>query len=206
MKGKENIIELTSLDFKRQGIHQDLLDDFLNMATNPNTDIIKYRTNAFIGISSSGEQEAIPYHIIKGVEKDNSYNTYVIIINSKKFDDYYKKLKKSCVFRKKTDKGVKIDGLIFSISPPQIIYGKKKISIPVGSKQYCVCKILFSREIGEVVSWDEIAEEIDGLEKRDLQSSWRTVYDAVIAVNKKVEKKIGKKIFITSRKSFHRIV
>ncbi len=95
----------------------------------------------------------------------------------------------------------------FTENPPQIIFGSIKIPIPPDSKQLCVCRIMFNRGKGETVCWDEIAIEIDGGKcNSGKETNWRGVYDAVLTINKKVKRKIGKKLFQTSRKSFHRIM
>lgn len=95
----------------------------------------------------------------------------------------------------------------FMENPPQITWGNIKIPIPPSSIQSCICRVLFNKPIGETVSWDEIAEEIDGNSIRNSgkESNWRNVYDAVSAVNKKFKNKTAVKIFKTSRKSFSRI-
>jgi len=106
------------------------------------------------------------------------------------------------------NKGLKIVNEIsgfpeFTEMPPQIIWGDIIIPIPPASIQFCVCKVLFAKELGEVVSWDEVAEEFDGDDSQE--TSWRAVYDAVRLVNKKVKDKTGKIIFKTHRKSFSMI-
>lgn len=95
----------------------------------------------------------------------------------------------------------------FVENPPQIIFGDIKIPIPPDSKQLYVCRVMFNNEKGKIVSWDEIAEEIDGGKcNSGKETNWRAVYDAVLAINKKVKRKTGKKLFQTSHKSFHRIM
>ena len=84
-------------------------------------------------------------------------------------------------------------------NPPKIVWGNVEILLPVGSKQFDVCKSLFQREKGEIVCWDEIAEEMD-----DLDIKWRTIYDAVRKVNKKVEEKTELKLFCVKGRTFYR--
>ncbi|MBP8707912.1 MAG: hypothetical protein KBH94_04235 [Caldisericia bacterium] len=84
-------------------------------------------------------------------------------------------------------------------NPPKIVWGNVEIPLPVGSKQFDVCKSLFQREKGKIVCWDEIAEEMD-----DLDIKWRTIYDAVRKVNKKVEEKTELKLFCVKGRTFYR--
>jgi len=93
----------------------------------------------------------------------------------------------------------------FSENPPTITWGDFKIKIPVNSKQLVACRIMFRKSIGELVSWDEIAEEIDGSENGEIITKPRTIYDAVKIVNEKVENKTKQKLFELHKTSFSRL-
>lgn len=107
--------------------------------------------------------------------------------------------------KKELDKKKQIMGSPkFNENPPQIIWGEIIVPIPEGSYELYACRVLFKKNLGETVSWDEIMEKIigdDNFEKKD----WRKVYDTILRINKKVKNKTGKNIFKTSRKSFSRI-
>lgn len=92
----------------------------------------------------------------------------------------------------------------FTEMPPQITWEGEIISIPPNSKQFCVCKVAFTKIVGEVVHWDEVAEEIDGQPKEELKTNWHTVYNAVRLINQKIEHRVGRKLFKSTKYSFTR--
>jgi len=98
-----------------------------------------------------------------------------------------------------------VSTLKFFDNPPRITFGKNTIDIPANSLQFCTCKVAFSKEIGEIIHWDEVAEEIDGKKKDNLETTWRSVYDALRQINKKVVSKTGKPLFKVSKLSFYRL-
>ena len=93
----------------------------------------------------------------------------------------------------------------FSESPSQIKWLGEVIPIPPNTYQYCACIITFQKQPGEIVHWDEIGEYIDGLPKANVKSSWQRVYNTMLAINERVEKKVGKRLFETTRKSCRRV-
>ena len=93
----------------------------------------------------------------------------------------------------------------FTEQPPQIRWLGAIVSIPANSKRLCVCRVMFSKASGEVVSWDEIADEIDGGKKVTNKTSWRSVYDAIYEINKKVKAVCGENLFESTRQSFRRV-
>lgn len=93
----------------------------------------------------------------------------------------------------------------FTEQPPQIRWLGALIPIPWDSKQLCVCRVMFSKKVGEIVSWDEIANDIDGTKEHEHKTGQRSVYDAVLEVNAKIETICGEKLFKTARKSFSRM-
>lgn len=94
---------------------------------------------------------------------------------------------------------------VFSENPSQINWHGKVIPIPPNSKQFCACRVAFSKAIGEPVHWDEIAVEIDGQPKEELKTNWHTVYNAVRLINQKIENRVGHKLFKSAKLSFVRI-
>ncbi|NNM83756.1 hypothetical protein HKL94_00865 [Candidatus Parcubacteria bacterium] len=92
----------------------------------------------------------------------------------------------------------------FTENPAQIEWSGISVSIPPNSKQFCVCRVMFNRASGEIVSWDDIADEIDGGKGVTNKTTWRSVYDAVREINKRVEAACGEKLFETTRQSFRR--
>lgn len=94
---------------------------------------------------------------------------------------------------------------VFSEHPPQIQWLGAIVSIPANSKRLCVCRVMFSKDPGETASWDEIADEIDGGKKVTNKTSWRSVYDAIYDMNKKIEEICGEKLFESTRQSFRRV-
>jgi len=59
--------------------------------------------------------------------------------------------------------------------------GNKKYYIEPGSKEFDICKFLFSKNIGELFSWDEVCDE----NEPDFNS--KAVYDAIRRMNDKVK-------------------
>ncbi len=153
-----------------------------------NTDFLKDVISCLEKLEEDGEIKFLSINNEKKLIKDINY------LNSPE-DKIYLKFTKTAKRMYGSPK--------FIENPPQIIWGDIKIPIPHGSRQFCVCRVLFNKKIDEIVSWDEIMEEIIGGEDFK-KNDWRTVYDAVCAVNKKVKEKTGKNIFRTSRKSFSR--
>jgi len=202
---RDKCAQLTSLSFKRIGLDEDEVDDFLQLGVKKDILIYQKDAEAFQNIETD-EALFIPYGCICA-EVDNSgrckydyprnYMDYAFIINRKKFDAYFQKLKKEAGKLKSVP--------TFKENPPRIVIGDKIIPIENSTNQHYACRVLFSKKIGEIVSWDEIAEEIRGNDEIE-QDDWRSVYDTVCALNKKVKEKTGITLFKTSRKSFHRLI
>src|SRR3989344_40105 len=93
----------------------------------------------------------------------------------------------------------------FIEKPPQIKWLDTLIPIPPNSKRFYVCRAMFSKPVGDEVSWDEIADVIDGGKDVTNKTSWRSVYDAIYEINKRVEAICGKKLFEPTRRSFRRV-
>jgi len=119
---------------------------------------------------------------------------FKILINIEDFDEfdqYRKKVKERLKQIKDTDKP------IFIIKEGLILFEGKKCKIPHDTKQYDLCKIMFSKAINERVSWDEIANVWKGYsiglykgKDQIKKEEWREVYDSVNAVNRKVKQKL----------------
>lgn len=93
---------------------------------------------------------------------------------------------------------------VFTENPSEVHWRGAIVAIPPNSKQFCVCCVMFSKAPGETVSWDEIAEKIDGDKYVTNKSSWRSVYDAISLINQKIHAVCGEKLFESTRQSFRR--
>lgn len=79
-----------------------------------------------------------------------------------------------------------------------VILGGQKVSFTYASNQYYMCQALFS---APKKKWetDELIEKFG--ENHD-SSSWRKVYDAAAAINKKTAPALGPKLIVTSNKTY----
>lgn len=82
----------------------------------------------------------------------------------------------------------------FDANEGSIIWGKKKCKLPFKRNEYYLCEVLFSKPFGTRVSESNILEAIDRESSR--KEGQRTVYDAVIAVNKRAAQAFGIKKFL----------
>ena len=203
---RDKCVHLTSLMFKRAGLDEDEVNEFLQLGAEKGLFTYQKEAEAFNNTKTNKTiivpKDSIASKIdnVRKTEHDypKGYIDYALIINRKKLDTYFQKLKKEA--------GKLKSAPIFKENPPRIVIGDKIIKIEYGSIQHCACRIMLNRAIGEVVEWDEIAEEIDGQDKLNLKTTWRSVYDAIVVINKKFREKTGKSLFKTSRKSFYRLI
>ena len=79
------------------------------------------------------------------------------------------------------------------------------VSIRPNSKQFCVCRVAFSKQVGESVSWDEVADDIDQVPEEGRKTDWRVIYDTARQINKKITEATGKPLFKVSKLSFSRL-
>ena len=93
----------------------------------------------------------------------------------------------------------------FSENPPEIRWRGETVSIPPNSKQLCVCRVVFSKAVGEVVSWDEVKEEIDGGKKVHRRTTKKRITDTIRQINKKTTAAFGEPLLQTSKLSFYRL-
>ena len=93
----------------------------------------------------------------------------------------------------------------FSENPPEIRWRGETVSIPLDSKQFCVCRVAFRKAAGEAVSWDEVVDEIDGGKEVHRKTTKKSVYDAIRQINKKTTGVVGQPLFEISKLSFYRI-
>jgi len=80
-------------------------------------------------------------------------------------------------------KSVKIN---YNDEEPAINVGNKKVALPPYKNEHCLCREMFERKISESVDWSIIYEEMTGKESTD-KENWRTVYDAMNALNKRIQ-------------------
>jgi len=104
--------------------------------------------------------------------------------------------------------------LLFDIQKGCIMLGNKKCEIPRDTKQYDLCKIMFSKKMDERIDWTEIVDswkgnsigKYKGKENDFGSDEWREAYDAVNAVNKKVKVKLNiEKLFKYKDKTVRRL-
>ena len=72
-----------------------------------------------------------------------------------------------------------------------ISMGVKTCPIPINTNQYFLCKVLFKEKFGTTITETDIVDMIDWA-----KDTKRSVYDARIAVNKRVERDLGIEEFI----------
>jgi len=94
---------------------------------------------------------------------------------------------------------------IFTENPSEIHWCGAVVSIPPDSNQLCFCRVAFDKKVGEVFSWDEVAEAIDPLAHEHNDIKWRSVYDVARKINKKVAEATGKPLFKTACLSYSRL-
>lgn len=67
-------------------------------------------------------------------------------------------------------------------------YRGKEVSIPPETKLSALCQFMFAQKINTPVSWDVVYEEMVGGAPRDKIKNRKTVYDAVLSVNRRFRK------------------
>lgn len=88
--------------------------------------------------------------------------------------------------------------LVFDSTSSKIIYGNKFCSIPIGTYEYYLCKVVFEQPLGTKIPEEDVFEVLD---RAKLEEGSRTIYDAVLRINNKVEKSIGLKKLLINRRS-----
>lgn len=158
---------------------------------------IAYHTKRFKGLFSFLNPSEVVGNVLRGTLK-------FAVVNPDKIYEMAKEL------GVKIPQEVHADGqdaeapATFTENPPEVHWRGAVVSIPPNSKQFCVCRVMFSKAPGETVSWDEIAEEIDGDKGVTNKSNWRSIYDAVNLINQKIDAVCGEKLFESTRQSFRR--
>lgn len=94
----------------------------------------------------------------------------------------------------------------FTENIPALVFANFELPIKFGSMQFCLCKIAFGRKINEPISWDEVAEEIEGHKKDDLKSDWKRIYYVFRRLNKNFHQATGKYLFTWENKTFRRLL
>lgn len=78
--------------------------------------------------------------------------------------------------------------------------------IKFSSLQLCVCRAAFTKKVGEPISWEEVAEEIDGHPKEQLKTKWRRVYYVVRRLNQRFIQETTKPLFKWENLTFYRLI
>ena len=102
--------------------------------------------------------------------------------------NYYLKLKNKPV--QETEK-VADTTLRFNVETGMISMGSKPCSIPLNTNQYFLCKALFDKGFGKTITETDIVDMADWA-----KDTKRSVYDAKIAVNKRIKEYLGINNFI----------
>ena len=102
--------------------------------------------------------------------------------------NYYLKLKNKPV--QETEK-VTNGGIRFDVETGVISMGSKPCSIPLNTNQYFLCKALFDKGFGKTITETDIVDMADWA-----KDTKRSVYDAKIAVNKRIKEYLGINNFI----------
>lgn len=82
----------------------------------------------------------------------------------------------------------------FNKDESKIIWGNSECKVPKNGNEYFVCKVMFKEKFFTKIKEIDILIKIDLL-KRDTTKAKRTVYDAMRAVNKRMEKSFKVKQF-----------
>lgn len=93
----------------------------------------------------------------------------------------------------------------FKEDPPRISWQGKTINIPINSLEVSICRVAFTKKQGELISWDEIADEHDGSYAGKKKLGPRSIYDGLRRINARVSSEINQKLFKTSKLSSVRI-
>ena len=105
--------------------------------------------------------------------------------------DYYFKLKNKSASKpeKLVDARIRFDERTGVIS-----IGEKPCEIPINTNQYFLCKALFAEKFGNAITETDIVDMADWA-----KDTKRSVYDARIAVNKRIKRDLGISNFIRWR-------
>ena len=101
---------------------------------------------------------------------------------------YYFKLKNKPV---QEPKKIIDTTLRFNVETGMISMGSKPCSIPLNTNQYFLCKALFDKGFGKTITETDIVDMADWA-----KDTKRSVYDAKIAVNKRIKEYLGINNFI----------
>ncbi len=100
----------------------------------------------------------------------------------------------------------KMQQIEFDKEVSQVVFYGKILKIPYASNQYQVCKVLFSNP-KKRWEYDEILDKMLGEDSfGQVKVSWRKVYDAVRAVNRKSQQTLGIEIIDVDAKTFKVVV
>lgn len=89
--------------------------------------------------------------------------------------------------------------LEFDIKENKIKSTDQELTIPIGTIEYFLCKLLFEKPFGEKIQENEIIRSVD-MEKYQEEAP-RSVYDATRRLNKKIEEKFNIKELIRYKES-----
>ena len=159
---------------------------------------IKYNQEKFKGLLFFLNPNEVVGNVIRGTLKFEVINPNKIYVEARK---YGVEISDEALLLGNNDASV----ARFLDNPTRIIWKSKEIIIPPNTKLVCLHTVASSKEVGEVIHWDEVASEIDGLPKNQIKTKSRTVYDLVRAMNDKIIPKTGKPLFENSKLSFRRL-
>ena len=148
--------------------------------------------NYSISISDINEQKSIltelkKKKVISGFKLSDE--DFVISKPSRSMlSNYYLKLKNKPV--QETEKVTNGD-IRFDVETGVISMGSKPCSIPLNTNQYFLCKALFDKGFGKTITETDIVDMADWA-----KDTKRSVYDAKIAVNKRIKEYLGINNFI----------
>jgi len=93
---------------------------------------------------------------------------------------------------KKFKRGIQSSGKEYPVryNPKEmtISYRGQEVSIPPETKLSALCQFMFTQKINTPVSWDIVYEEMAGGAPSDKVKNRKTVYDAVLSVNRRFRK------------------
>ncbi len=94
-----------------------------------------------------------------------------------------------------------------------IIVGDDEIKLPPYKNEHYLCRAMFSKDVsvGEGIDWSIIFERMTGGNLEDngkplpSRKNWRTVYDALVSVNKRFQEKYNEDLFVWQENTIRRL-
>lgn len=161
------------------------------------------------------EEEMVIYklqelNIITEFRFDKFWDSYFLKVDQAKFDYIYDLLKsnkgyidhengkltvKEVHTNKNNIKEVKlISGKVHFIDEKATIEIQEvKIKLPPNKNEYCLCKVMFNKEVDVPIDWSNVFEEMTGKDftEGNTETNKRCVYDTYLAINSRLKEELN---------------